>query len=48
MRRFTLIWLGQVVSMLGSAMTWFGFTIWAWGKTGKASALATISFFALL
>jgi MFS family permease len=48
MRRFTLIWLGQVVSMLGSAMTWFGFTIWAWEKTGKASALATISFFAFL
>jgi MFS family permease len=29
-------------------MTWFGFTIWAWEKTGKASALATISFFAFL
>jgi MFS family permease len=29
-------------------MTWFAFTIWAWEKTGKASALATISFFAFL
>jgi DHA3 family macrolide efflux protein-like MFS transporter len=48
MRGFTIIWLGQVVSLLGSAMTWFGFTIWAWEKTGKASALATISFFAFL
>jgi DHA3 family macrolide efflux protein-like MFS transporter len=48
MRVFTIIWLGQVVSLLGSAMTWFAFTIWAWEKTGKASALATISFFAFL
>jgi len=48
MRRFTILWLGQVVSLLGSAMTWFAFTIWAWEKTGKASALATISFFAFL
>ena len=48
MRGFTILWLGQVVSLLGSAMTWFAFTIWAWEKTGKASALATISFFAFL
>jgi MFS family permease len=48
MRGFTIIWLGQVVSLLGSANTWFAFTIWAWEKTGKASALATISFFAFL
>src|SRR6266498_779630 len=48
MRGFTIIWFGQVVSLLGSAMTWFAFTIWAWEKTGKASALATISFFAFL
>jgi DHA3 family macrolide efflux protein-like MFS transporter len=48
MRGFTIIWLGQVISLLGSAMTWFAFTIWAWEKTGKASALATISFFAFL
>jgi DHA3 family macrolide efflux protein-like MFS transporter len=37
-----------MVSIIGSAMTWFAFTIWAWEKTGKASALATISFFAFL
>jgi DHA3 family macrolide efflux protein-like MFS transporter len=48
MRRFTIIWLGQIVSLLGSAMTWFAFTIWAWERTGSPSALATISFFAFL
>jgi MFS family permease len=48
MRSFVILWLGQVVSLIGSAMTWFAFTIWAWQATGKASALATISFFAFL
>lgn len=48
MRAFTIIWVGQIVSMLGSAMTWFSFTIWAWQKTGQATALATISFFVFL
>lgn len=48
MRSFTLLWFGQVFSLIGSAMTWFAFTIWAWETTGKASALATIGFFAFL
>lgn len=48
MRHFTALWLGQVISLLGSAMTWFAFTLWAWQKTEQASALATISFFAFL
>ena len=48
MRKFTILWFGQVVSLIGSAMTWFGFTIWAWEATGRASALATISFFTFL
>lgn len=48
MRHFIVLWLGQVVSLLGSAMTWFAFTLWAWQKTGQASTLATISFFAFL
>ncbi len=45
---FTLIWAGQVISLLGSAMTWFAFTIWAWQKTGQASTLAMVSFFAFV
>jgi MFS transporter, DHA3 family, macrolide efflux protein len=48
MRSFIILWIGQIVSLIGSAMTWFAFTIWAWEVTGKASALATISFFAFL
>jgi len=48
MRSFTVLWFGQMVSLIGSAMTWFAFTIWAWEITGKASALATINFFAFI
>jgi MFS family permease len=48
MRSFIILWFGQIISLIGSAMTWFAFTIWAWETTGKASALATISFFAFL
>jgi DHA3 family macrolide efflux protein-like MFS transporter len=48
MQAFTLVWFGQVVSLLGSAMTWFALTLWAWQKTGQATALSTISFFTFL
>jgi len=42
---FTLVWIGQVVSMLGSAMTGFALMIWAWDLTGQATALALVAFF---
>ena len=42
---FTIVWLGQVVSLLGSGMTWFVLTIWAWEITGQATALALVAFF---
>jgi len=45
MRGFTLVWSGQVVSLLGSGMTWFALTIWAWELTGQATALALVAFF---
>jgi len=45
MRAFWIIWAGQVVSLLGTAMTNFGLTIWAYEKTGQATALALIGFF---
>jgi MFS family permease len=40
MRGFTVIWFGQFTSMLGSSMTNFALTIWAWETTGAATALA--------
>ena len=45
MRAFWVIWGGQVVSLLGTAMTNFGLTIWAFEKTGEATSLAMIGFF---
>lgn len=48
MQAFVVIWSGQVISLLGSAMTWFAFTLWVWQKTEQASALATVSFLVFL
>jgi DHA3 family macrolide efflux protein-like MFS transporter len=45
MRAFWIIWAGQVISLLGTSMTNFGLTIWAYEKTGEATALALIGFF---
>ena len=42
MGTFTTIWVGQVVSLLGTGMTQFAMTIWAWQKTGQATALALV------
>jgi len=42
---FTIIWIGQLVSMFGTAMTNFALTIWAWQITGQATALALVAFF---
>lgn len=46
MSAFTIIWLGQLVSMLGTGMTRFAITIFAWQLTGEATALAMVGFFA--
>jgi len=42
---FTLIWLGQVVSLLGTGMSRFALTIWAYQETGSATALALVALF---
>lgn len=42
MRTFTLIWFGQLVSAIGSLMTFFALTLWAWDTTGSATALALV------
>jgi len=45
MRGFSLIWFGQLVSLLGTGMTRFALTIWAYQETGSATALALVAFF---
>ena len=46
MQTFIIIWLGQMVSLIGSNMTAFAFSIWVWELTHQATALALFHLFA--
>lgn len=41
-RTFYIVWLGQVVSLVGSGLTWFGLSIWAFLETDSVTALAMV------
>ena len=43
MTAFTIVWGGQLVSVLASSMTQFALTIWAYQETGSATALGIIN-----
>jgi DHA3 family macrolide efflux protein-like MFS transporter len=43
MLRFTIVWAGQLVSVLASSMTQFALTIWAFRETGSATALGIVN-----
>lgn len=45
MRTFTIIWFGQLVSTIGTYMTEFALTLWAWEATESVTALALVGFF---
>ena len=36
---FTIVWLGQIISVLASSMSQFGLTIWMYEQTESATAL---------
>jgi MFS transporter, DHA3 family, macrolide efflux protein len=40
---FSIVWGGQLISVLASSMTQFALTIWAYQETGSATALGIIS-----
>ena len=40
---FTIVWLGQLVSVLATNMSGFGLTIWAFQKTGSATVLGLVT-----
>jgi MFS family permease len=42
---FTIIWIGQMFSLLGTAMTGFALAVWAWEVTSQATVLALVGFF---
>ncbi len=43
-KKFIIFWLSQSVSQLGSAMTSFALTIWAYQQTNSAMAVSLITF----
>ena len=45
MRLFAVIWSGQFFSLLGTYMSQFALSIWAWQRTGEATALALVALF---
>jgi MFS family permease len=42
---FTLVWLGQIVSVLATNMSVFALTIWVFEETGSATALGLLQVF---
>ncbi len=48
MKTFTIIWFGQLISLVGTAMTRFALMIWAYEQTGQATTLALIGFFSFI
>jgi MFS family permease len=47
MAGFSIIWIGQIVSVLASSMTAFAMTIWIYQKTESVTALALMEVFFL-
>ena len=43
MLAFTIVWAGQLISVLASTMTQFALTIWAYQETGSATTLGVIN-----
>ncbi len=48
LKSFLILWAGQSISSLGSAMTGFALILWAYGKQGTATSIALLSFFTYL
>ncbi len=44
MRKFFILWFGQLVSLSGTSMTRFALLIWAYQQTGKVTTLALLGF----
>jgi DHA3 family macrolide efflux protein-like MFS transporter len=45
---FTIVWLGQCVSVIGSGLTSFALGVWIFERTGSATQFALIGLFAVL
>lgn len=47
MRTFTILWFGQLVSAIGSTMTYFASVIWMWSLSESATTLSLGGFFGI-
>ncbi|QYO67673.1 MFS transporter [Leptolyngbya sp. 7M] len=45
MRTYTLIWISQTVSLIGSEITRFALLMWVWQLTGTATPISLLAFF---
>lgn len=45
MRAFLVIWIGQVISIIGSGLTSFGLAVWIFQRTGEATPFALTALF---
>ena len=48
MRTFLIIWVGQVISIVGSGLTGFAFGVWIFNTTGQATPFALTALFGIL
>lgn len=47
-RTFAILWLGQLVSLIGSGLTRFALGVWVWETTGSATQFTLIAVFVSL
>lgn len=45
LKTFTIIWFGQLVSLVGTAMTRFALLTWTYRQSGDAATVALLGFF---
>ncbi len=48
LRPFTIVWFGQLISLLGTAMTRFALLIWVFQQSGSATDVAMLGFFSFI
>jgi DHA3 family macrolide efflux protein-like MFS transporter len=44
-RSFLIVWLGQLISVIGTSMTGFALIVWVYQQTGQVTQVALLSFF---
>ena len=48
MTTFMIIWIGQLISIIGSGLTGFALSVWIFEQTGQATPFAITALFSVL